>query len=380
VLADGLYEREMGWVALVAFMKRYSWKNAIKQQGLALFTLWYTAFHPTNVALAERLFPEMTEGRTLSQCPEKGLDAEWRNQVLLKTNSSELPKFERYTPTAISGVRGFAKTNITNRLFAKTQNYAAGIYQKETEIADGGPPNDSTQFFGGYGSSSAFSLQTENQIEITAGVDLRGETEQKISRDNAGLKSETVTQSFLLWRPHFGFSKKAAAWTAGAFYSMGDEEEVDVTTRVLDDTRTEKTIVALSPKIGGFFEAKLAGTMTLGTELDFILGSSNSLKVGNKEVYDDSYRVQAHVVFQYGGNESLWFSFTYETLSYSDQNFISFDNIPFTDLEATYTFSSGYYLGGIVTYSEDKQSTDEINRTFQIVGFSLRTGFKLPMN
>ena len=333
----------------------------------------------SQTALAERLFPEITPARAQAQSPAAGLEFEWRNQLLLKTNSSDLPEFERRTPTVVSGLRGFARTSLTNRLFAQTQNYLAGIYQEETETAEGGPPNNATQLFGGYGSSSSFALQTENQNEVLAGIDVKGETEQQISRDNAGLKSETTTDSFFLWRPVFGFSKKSDSWAAGAFYSMGSEQEIKVKTRVLDDNREESTIAAIPPKFGGFFEAKIGTTMKLGAELDFILGSSNSPKLGDRTVYDDSYRIESHLQFEYGETESLWFSFTHETLSYSDQDFVTFDSIPVTDLEVTYTFPSGYYIGTIATYSEDKQSTEEINRTFQVIGISLRTGLKLPM-
>ncbi len=329
-------------------------------------------------AWAERLFPERTPGRYESEHANTGAEAEWRNDLLVKINSSDLPEFTRYTPTLVSGLIGLWQRKLSNRISLRVDAYGAGVYERESEDT-GGPTTESSQAFAAYGLSTALGLETSNQIKVFGGADLKGETSRTIERNNAGLQSTQETEGHFLWRPLVGLTKSSSAWFAGAFYAFGDEAEVTQTTEVLGDTRSVETFVFLAPKIGGFFQSAIGSALRLGAELDFILGSSSSLKSGDQSVLSDSYRAHFHVIFQRSGKSSLWLGISHQTASYANQNFIGFETIPITDFEASYRSDGGFLLGAILSYADDKQSTEEINRNFQIYGLSLRTGYKLPM-
>lgn len=329
-------------------------------------------------ARAEDVFSERTPGRILAEDEKTGADVEWRNSLVLKINSSELPAFTRYTPVLISAPRLFGQWELSQRFKAHAEVYGAGAYLEENEDGNG-PSTTASTWFGGYGGRANVSLLTSNEISVFGGAEVRGESSRTLDRNNAGIKSSTTTEGHVLWRPYFGLIKKASAWHAGAWYAAGDENERTVTTEVLGDKRTEKELVTLAPRFGGFFDSSVGGQITVGTEIDFIMGSSASLKSGDKDVSDDSYRAQVHALLQLGGSSALWLALAHETLSYADQDFVTFENIPQTDFEACLLFGSGIYLGAILTYGQDKQSTDEINRSFELYGFSLRTGYKVPM-
>lgn len=330
------------------------------------------------VAKAEVLFAERTPGHVLAEDAQTGADAEWRNSLVLKINSSELPEFTRYTPVLISSPRLFGQWDLSQRFKAHAEVYGAAVYAEESEDGSG-PSTTASTWFGGYGGRAHLSLLTSNDIRVFGGVEVHGQSSSTMERDNAGIKSKTITDGHLLWRPFFGLMKKASAWHAGAWYGAGADKERPVTTEVLGDKRTEKEVVTLAPRFGGFFDSSLGGQINLGTEIDFILGSDSSLKAGEKDVLDDSYRVQVHALLQLGGSSALWLALSHETLSYADQDFVTFENIPQTDFETCFLFGSGMYLGAILTYGQDKQSTDDINRSFQLYGVSLRSGYKVPM-
>jgi hypothetical protein len=328
----------------------------------------------------EALFSERTPGRLLAEDASTGIDVEWRNFLIVRTNSSDLPSYTRRTPLLVSAARAFGQWALSQRFNAQTEVYGAGNYLEESEEGSG-PSTSASTWFSSYGGQLNLSLLTSNDISVFGGAEVRGESARTLDRDNSGVKSTTEMDGYLLWRPRFGLIKNGPSWHAGVLYGIGDEKSVRVTTEVLGDKREEEEFVLLAPRFGGFFSSNLGGQVTLGTEIDIIMGSDGSMKSGGKDVFGDSYRAQVHTVLKFSGSivSALWLSLAHETLSYADQDFVTFETIPHTSFESTVIFSSEFYLGSIVTYGNDVQSTDEINRSFQVVGFGLRTGYKFPM-
>jgi hypothetical protein len=333
--------------------------------------------HVPAFAFGERIFSELSPGRQAAQYPKKGMDLEWRNSLLVEVNSSDLPKYERRTPTVMSGLRGFGTVDLTNRLHAFSDLYVAGVVEQESETTDGPSTSADSNFFA-YGGRSGFGMRTDGDLEFSATAEVRAQGERSIDRENAGLKSKTSNGSYLLWRPGFVLKKMSQQWIAAAFYELGDNEKISVKTTVAGDTRTEETYATLAPRFGGFFNTGVGGNLGLGCELSFVRGSSSSVTAGSQKVFDNSYRAAFHLLFDWGGGSSLWLSISHDTASYAKQDFMAFENIPVTELESTYVFDGGFYAGAVMSFSEDKQSTEEINRNFMLYGVGLRTGIKLP--
>jgi hypothetical protein len=329
------------------------------------------------MAFGERIFPELSPARQAAQYPKQGLDLEWRNSLLVKLNSSDLPKYERRTPAVIGGVRGFGTVDLTSRLHAFSDLYVAGVFEQESETTDGPATSADSRFFA-YGGRSGFGMRTDGDLEFDATAEVRALGERSSDRENAGLKSKTSTSSYVLWRPGFVLKKISQQWVAAAFYELGDSEKISVKTSVAGDTRTEETYATLAPRFGGFFNTEIGGNLGLGCELSFIRGSASPVTAGSQKVFDNSYRVAFHLLFERGAGSSLWLSISHDTASYAKQDFMAFENIPVTEFETTYSFHGGFYAGAITSFSEDKQSTEEINRNFMLYGVGLRTGIKLP--
>jgi hypothetical protein len=319
----------------------------------------------------------MSFGREEARSPRSGADLELRNSVLVKENSSDLPEYVRVTPTIISGVRGYGALKLNERIRTSADVYGAVILIEETETSQGPKTSASAQGIA-YGGRFGVSLATDNDLEVGAAAEIRAKGESTLDRDNATLKSKTKTAAHLLWRPGFVLKKRSDRWTAGAFYELGDDEKVKITATVLDDQRETETYATLPPRFGAFFDLSIGTNMSIGTELSFIRGSSSSLRAGTSEVFDDSYRTSFHIRFGERDRDSIWISLSHESLSYADQDYIAFENIPVTEAEVTWTTTTGWYLGALLTYSSDKQSTEEINRNFLIYGLGLRTGLKMP--
>lgn len=328
-------------------------------------------------AAGERIFPELSPGRQAAQYPSQGLDVEWRNSLLVMSNSSELPKYERRTPTLISGVRGFGTMGLTSRLQAFADLYVAGVYEQESETTDGPATKADSRFYG-FGGRTGFGVRTDNSLEFSATAEVRAQGDRSIDRENAGLKSKTTNSSSVLWRPGFIITKSTTQWAAAAFYELGDSEKISVNTSVAGDTRTEETYAALVPRFGGFFNTGVSNNLDLGCELIFVRGGASPVSAGSQGVFDNSYRAVFHLLFDRGGVSSLWLSLSYDSASYAKQDYMAFENIPVTELETTYVFNNGFYAGTVFSFSEDKQSTEEINRNFALYGVGLRTGMRLP--
>jgi hypothetical protein len=326
---------------------------------------------------AERVFSELSFGREETATIGQGAEVEWRNSLLVKTNSSELPRYERRTPTFVSGLKAYGLVGITDRITASAEPYAALVRAEESETEDGPATKSSTENFA-YGGRFSLFIAAENQLEFGAAGEVRSESEQTIKRDNAGLDSTTTTAGYTLFRPGFVLKKRHTQWTAGAYYELGDDEKLKITTKVLDDTRVTTGYATLPPRFGGFFDIGVGSNMRLGTELSLIRGSASSLKSGSDEVFDDSYRAAFHLLIGDKRQSSIWVGLAHQTLAYASQNYVAFENIPVTELEVTWNTASGWMLGGLLSFSEDTQSTAEINRDFLMYGFGLRAGLRMP--
>lgn len=326
-------------------------------------------------AQADRLFEDRTVGKMLAESETSRGDVEWRNQMHVKMNSSPLPEFTRYEPTLMSGLAAFAQQPITGRITLRGDLFGGALYAEESEDSDGPSTSVSSHFFA-YGFDPQLSIQTANEIEVFGGVELRGQSDYEEVRNNAELQSTTTRGGTFLWRPQFGLMKKSSNWHAGAHYALSDESTVSLTTETSEGAFTTEDFVGLPSRIGGFFESSLGGSLQFGIELDLIQGGSLSLTAGDQAVYADSIRAHVHLVFLYSGLSSLWVGLSHETHGYENQNFVTFDSIPVTEFECTYTASSGLYFGLQLAYSNDTQSTDEINTIFELYGVALRTGLK----
>lgn len=75
----------------------------------------------SEIGLAERIFPAKEETNHVS----KGMECEWRKTLSLRTNSSDLHDYQRDTPTMVSGVRAYGVFDLTSRVRASAETYAA---------------------------------------------------------------------------------------------------------------------------------------------------------------------------------------------------------------------------------------------------------------
>lgn len=230
-------------------------------------------------------------------------------------------------------------------------------------------------------------VSTDGGIEVFGGVE--GVYLPKTLRKKS-LSSGTLTTTLAktnVFTYHLGVLKRSGqTWSAGAWMRLSAEAKRSYE-RPLSPTPQGEESVFLPGILAGFAQFAVTSGLNLGLEFALVSASGGSEKAedGNP-VLRDSYRVHARLDWAMTNQTALGVGIRHSTLSYNDQGYMNFDNIPATTAEILLSSGGGGSGGGLklfggvhFTLAEDSQTTPELNAKYSLYAYALRVGCGMPM-
>ena len=134
-----------------------------------------------------------------------------------------------------------------------------------------------------------------------------------------------------------------------------------------DNTGSEK--IHYPTEIGIFGKTQV-GSIPTDAEMVLINGSDGgSSSEDGKKMTADNFRLKVAGNYGLGGGGLIRGAFTHRTLSYSDQAFMTLENMPLTAFRLTWLAgneSDHFYLGGIYVFGQDTQSLPQFNAKYRL--------------
>lgn len=215
------------------------------------------------------------------------------------------------------------------------------------------------------------SFQLQNNLELFGGAVAAvfpGHT--RVTSTSIG-KSKRTYEAATLLNPRGGVAKRGGDWAAGAYFSAAAERTKAFTEQVFDGTSISGSEVVAQPTRIGAFGGSPVGPLKVEGEFAVIQGSGVGAKdPTGRRVNDDSFAMQVTGEFPLFASTRGRLGIFHQTLSYSDQAFMSLDNIPATAFRGETFVQEGSFRGSaalIYGFGTDDQSQPEFN-----AGYSYR--------
>ena len=162
-------------------------------------------------------------------------------------------------------------------------------------------------------------------------------------------------------------------WAAGAYAQVGAENSVAYREDVFDGSSRSDSESSYSPtRIAAFGSSSVGNGMKIDGEFAVVqAGNGGPKDPANRPVNDDYFALQGGLELTLYGSTRGRASVYHQTLSYSDQSFMSLDNIPGSAvrlegivLESNLRLSAGLVYG----FGKDEQSLPEFNASYSYRG------------
>lgn len=208
----------------------------------------------------------------------------------------------------------------------------------------------------------------QNGFEILVGV--QGAVFPGYTRitSTANGKSKRSYEAATLVNPRAGFGKRTGDWGAGFYYSAGAERTKSYKEQVFDGTALNGSETVAQPSRIGFYGASPVGAVKVDGEFALIQGGNfGPTDAGGRNTNDNSYAMQVAGEFTLFGGMHGRVGAYHQTLSYSDQAFMSLDNIPSNALRLETFIQQGNFHGtaGLVYgFGKDTQSVPEFSADY----------------
>ncbi|MEZ4744266.1 MAG: hypothetical protein R3B45_17760 [Bdellovibrionota bacterium] len=218
-------------------------------------------------------------------------------------------------------------------------------------------------------------------LELLLGVSLFSVGAYKEEQTSETADSNTKFDSVHMVLPRFSIVKRAGFWDGGFYFIKGEQSK-----RTFDKVASDGSSISGKESVAVPSELGLAvrfafTTMDLNMDFATIQASEGSMKSANGiGIKDDYLRLKVSGFYDLSGR-GVKLKLGYNTLSYSDNSFMSIDTIPIFSSQLLYIHGdkeNHLYLGLVYGYGKDGQSIPEFNAEYKFHAFGLTMGLNLP--
>ena len=221
------------------------------------------------------------------------------------------------------------------------------------------------------------SYRATPDVEVAGGLGILHLFEENRRIETLQLQSTTRAEAVQIYTPRFSVLKRSSLFAAGLFARIGSEKKRSYKriTEQQEDSGQEFAIVPTEVGLTGRFW--LGGLSEITGEMAFVKLSSSEEKTEQlSPIHKDYFRLSMGMEHGLVPNTFVASGkLSHRTLSYADQGFVSFENIPKTKFELNFRLPSlplSPGIGGAFEFAQDKQSTPELNSEFQWLAYTLQ--------
>lgn len=332
------------------------------------------------MSLSKQAFPyeyahESSVGLNALRTPKAALfsraDMSWVNGLIVSSPKST----KRYDQRAITSM-GFGFNAGLSSFVLRFQ--ARGFATRKAEFDLSIPKQTTTSVRFQTVTTSDVAYQSDNN-EFVGGVILKTISKTKSTSSSSTYESTTTEPAEILYAPRVAYVRRTGDWDAGFSYSAGTIKQREFETSVSDgSTQTTTDVVSLIPEIA-VFACFRQSIFRYDLEVALVQASNSGVKSSSGANYaeKDYFRLYGSALWR-PSNTGVRAAIIYKTISYSDQAYMTLDNISQMTAELFGEFGSAnayVFLGGAFTSGKDTQNITELKAEYSLQAYAFKTGF-----
>lgn len=260
---------------------------------------------------------------------------------------------------------------------------AAGNYtqRKKIDLSDSNRYLQEKKFQFGTSITGLFFIQ--NSIEFSLGIAYVQLPQWKSNKHISSGTSTTTYSGSTVAAYRIAFVKRVGnGLAAGAWYQLQGQSKR--TSETPDSPQgTSQDVVFIPASLGGFIGHQWGELAHASLEAIFVAANKADEQTdeGHK-LNRDYYKLTTNADYSPASGIILEFLFRYRTLSYNDQGYMNFENIPCTTAGlGSYigTRNAHLYIGYDFSIASDSQTTPELNAKYSLYAHLLKLGVRLPI-